>query len=165
MRVDSTGASGSADASVIAASSADDQTARTKSRKRQRAGAGAGGAGVTGDRGAGGGRGDGAGSQSDGGEVNHQVAVLLERLSQGKGTLSDRLNPTHPCFDDTLKVQWKKLPKKGRKAIVDAGAARLHALVQAVAQVNTTARVHTHALNQALTHTHAHTHTHTRTHV
>ena len=28
------------------------------------------------------------------------------------GTLSDRLNPSHPCFDKKLKGAWKSFSKK-----------------------------------------------------
>ena len=47
------------------------------------------------------------------------------------GTLSDRLNPTHPHFDASLKAAWKKMPKKERARMVEEDknvlkAARTH---------------------------------------
>ena len=60
------------------------------------------------------------------------MLALIESLSTGRGTLSDRLNPDHPCFDASLKAQWKSLPKRGRAAIVAADASRLKALAATV---------------------------------
>ena len=48
------------------------------------------------------------------------MASLSPGLRSGRGTLSDRLNPTHPHFDKGLKARWKELPKKARNAVVEA---------------------------------------------
>ena len=43
-----------------------------------------------------------------------EVQQLLEQLADpaSRGTLSDRLNPSHPRFDKKLKAQWKDFSKK-----------------------------------------------------
>ena len=61
-----------------------------------------------------------------------EVLAMIDKLGSGRGTLSDRLNPTHPCFDADIKARWKSLPKKWRAAIVVADAARLQALAATV---------------------------------
>lgn len=57
---------------------------------------------------------------SDAIEAAEEVDAMLRSLRTGKGTLSDRLNPSHPDFDKNLKVRWKELPKKVRAAVVQA---------------------------------------------
>lgn len=46
-----------------------------------------------------------------------EVQQLLEQLADpaSRGTLSDRLNPSHPRFDKKLKAQWKDFSKKDQK--------------------------------------------------
>ena len=53
-------------------------------------------------------------------EAAEEVDAMLRSLRAGKGTLSDRLNPSHPDFDKDLKARWKELPKKVRAAVVQA---------------------------------------------
>ena len=55
-------------------------------------------------------------SQATGVKAAYRVEVqqLLEQLADptSRGTLSDRLNPSHPRFDKKLKAQWKDFSKK-----------------------------------------------------
>jgi len=50
-----------------------------------------------------------------------EIASLLREFSDPKvkGTLSDRLNETHPCYDAEFKKRWKLFTKKERLLIVD----------------------------------------------
>jgi hypothetical protein len=48
-----------------------------------------------------------------------ETQELLESLTTKQGTLSDRLNPDHPCFDEVLKSKWKTLPRRERSKVVE----------------------------------------------
>ena len=95
--------------------------AKRKAKKAKNAAADAGG----------GGGGGGAPSSNNGApnnvpvESSPEVLAMLATLSDGRGTLSDRLNPTHPCFQAEWKARYQALSKKGRAVIVAADAARL----------------------------------------
>jgi len=69
--------------------------------------------------------------------VSKEVATLLRELSNPKvrGTLSDRLNSKHPCFDSSLKKQWKLFAKKERAMLVDCDKKRVVEVLQATASI------------------------------
>ncbi|CAK9001333.1 unnamed protein product [Durusdinium trenchii] len=52
-----------------------------------------------------------------------------------QGTLSDRLNPSHPRFDKKLKASWKGFSKKERAAIVDCDQKKMKATVSATVSI------------------------------
>ncbi|CAJ1457288.1 unnamed protein product [Effrenium voratum] len=70
-------------------------------------------------------------------EVRPEVQQVLEELAdpETKGTLSDRLNPTHPRFDKKLKASWKSFSKKERAAIVECDQKKMKATVSAVVSI------------------------------
>lgn len=41
------------------------------------------------------------------------------------GTLSDRLNPTHPAFDSALKAKWSTMSRKEKKSFIEDDAKQL----------------------------------------
>ena len=64
-------------------------------------------------------------------EQSPEVLALCEALDDGRGTLSDRLNPTHPAHDASFKARYQALSKKGRAVVVAADAARLQTAADA----------------------------------
>jgi hypothetical protein len=64
-----------------------------------------------------------------------EVQAVISSLGVRPGTLSDRLNPDHPHFDTELKANWKKLPKKGRAAIVEADKNHLASILAETASI------------------------------
>lgn len=66
-----------------------------------------------------------------------EVQRILRDLSDpsSAGSLSDRLNPTHSCYDKKLKTSWKSYSKKERTAIVVRDQARLQVASSATAAI------------------------------
>lgn len=66
-----------------------------------------------------------------------EVMEVLKQLSdpQSRGTLSDRLNPSHPCFDKKLKAGWKGFSKKERAAIVECDQKKMKESISAVVSI------------------------------
>ncbi|CAK9001906.1 unnamed protein product [Durusdinium trenchii] len=66
-----------------------------------------------------------------------EVIQVLDDLADpnARGTLSDRLNPSHPRFDKKLKASWKGFSKKERAAIVDCDQKKMKATVSATVSI------------------------------
>eukprot|EP00929_Paragymnodinium_shiwhaense_P059114 TRINITY_DN29590_c0_g1_i1.p1 TRINITY_DN29590_c0_g1~~TRINITY_DN29590_c0_g1_i1.p1 ORF type:complete len:457 (-),score=136.86 TRINITY_DN29590_c0_g1_i1:402-1772(-) len=67
-------------------------------------------------------------------EAQRVIAALADPST--RGSLSDRLNPGHPCFDKALKQSWpKNFSKKERAAIVQADQQRIKAIASSAAEI------------------------------
>ncbi|CAE7857617.1 EEF1AKMT3 [Symbiodinium sp. KB8] len=70
-------------------------------------------------------------------EFSAEAQAVMEELTDpaSKGTLSDRLNPTHPRYDKQLKARWKSFSKKERAAIVECDKNKMKATVSAAVSI------------------------------
>jgi hypothetical protein len=67
--------------------------------------------------------------------LSEGAADVLASLASAAGTLSDRLNPSHPHFDAALKAKWKTFSKRERRSIVASDRAAIDAKQAAVASI------------------------------
>ena len=68
-------------------------------------------------------------------EYATQVIASLRSGSGRGGTVSDRLNPAHRCFDKELKDRWTSLPKRDRSAITKCDSSLIERRGEAVAAI------------------------------